>query len=140
MTPSIRTRRPPRRALGFSLIEVMVSLLVFSVGMLGVVGLQARAIQLSTDSEDRNRAAQLADEIVATMWMQGTTTLPAAAVTAWTTKVAGVSGVGGQLPGAVATVGAPSADGTVTVQITWRPPGRKTGEADSSYTTMVAMP
>jgi type IV pilus assembly protein PilV len=132
--PRLRCRR------GFSLIEVLVAIVIFSIGMLGVVGLQARAVQLSVDSEDRNRAAQLADDIVATMWTQGTTSLPSATVTAWEDKVVGTGTTAGVLPGAAASVSAPDSDGVVTVTITWRPPSRKTGEADSTYTTKVAMP
>jgi type IV pilus assembly protein PilV len=135
------TPNPLRRGTrGFSLVEVLVAIVIFSIGMLGVVGLQARAVQLSVDSEDRNRAAQLADEIVATMWTQGTVTLPTATVTAWQEKVAGSGTVAAALPSAAASVSAPDANGVVTVQITWRPTGRKSGETDSIYTTKVAMP
>lgn len=136
----MKTLHKPRHSRGFSLIEVLISLVVFSIGMLGVVGLQARAIQLSVDSEDRNRAAQLADDIVATMWTQGTTSLPSATVTAWEDKVVGTGATAGALPGAAASVSAPDADGVVTVTITWRPPSRKTGDADSTYMTKLAMP
>lgn len=129
-----------RRDRGFSLIEVLVAIVIFSIGMLGVVGLQARAVQLSVDSEDRNRAAQLADDLVATMWTQGTTSLPSATVSAWRDKVVGTASTTAALPGAATSVSAPDADGVVTVTITWRPPSRKTGEADSTYTTKVAMP
>ncbi len=128
-----------RRTRGFSLIEVLVSIVVFSVGMLGVVGLQARAVQMSVDAGDRNRAAQLADDIVATMWTQGTVSLPTATVTAWHDKVVGTSTIEPALPGAVASVSAPDANGVVTVTITWRPPARKSTEAASTYTTKVAM-
>ena len=53
-----------------TLIEVLVSLLIFSFGFLGLIGMQARAVQLSTDAEDRSRAALLANDIVTTMWTQ----------------------------------------------------------------------
>lgn len=119
---------------GFTLLETLVALLIFSVGLLGVVALQARTIQLSVDGEDRNRAALLADEVVATMWARGTTSLSTAETTAWSTRVQGA------LPGATATVSAPDADGVVTVSITWRPPSRAAVDADSNYTTKVAMP
>ena len=48
---------------GFALLEVLVSILIFSFGVLGLDRLQARAITLSTDAEDRNRAALLASDI-----------------------------------------------------------------------------
>jgi type IV pilus assembly protein PilV len=129
--------RPTRRRRGqrgFTLLETLVALLIFSVGLLGVVALQARTIQLSVDGEDRNRAALLGDEAVAMMWARATTSLSTAEMTAWTTRVSA------ELPGATATVSAPDANGVVTVSITWRPPSRAVADADSSYTTKVAMP
>jgi type IV pilus assembly protein PilV len=119
---------------GFSLLETLVALLIFSVGLLGVVALQARTIQLSVDGEDRNRAALLADEVVATMWSRGSTSLSTAETTAWSTRV------GAALPGATATVSAADADGVVTVSISWRPSSRAAVDADSNYTTKVAIP
>ena len=53
---------------GFTLVEVLVSLLVFSIGVLGMVGLQARAIQFSVDAEDRSKAAMVANEVISWMW------------------------------------------------------------------------
>lgn len=52
------SRRPAR---GLSLIESLVSLLIVSVGMLGLVGLQARLAQSSSDAQFRVVAAGLAD-------------------------------------------------------------------------------
>lgn len=131
-----RSHPTPRRGgqRGFTLLETLVALLIFSIGVLGVVALQARTIQLSVDGEDRNRAALLADEVVATMWSRGTTSLSTAETTAWSTRVSAA------LPGATATVSAADADGVVTVSITWRPPSRASADGDSSYTTKVAIP
>lgn len=128
--------RPGRRALGrgFTLLETLVALVVFSIGLLGIVGLQARAVQFSVDGEDRNRAALLADEIVATMWANNTVSLTSAVVDAWEARVAGTlrSGAG--------TVSAPDSNGVVTVTVTWRPPSRATAESDASYSTKVIIP
>ena len=54
-------RSGPQR--GVTLIEVLVSVLIMSFGILGIVALQARAIQFSLDADDRNRAA-----LFATTW------------------------------------------------------------------------
>lgn len=132
------TRRPARGQTGMTLIEVLVSLLIFSFGFLGLIGMQARAVQLSTDAEDRSRAALLANEIVASMWIQKTMVLPAATVTAWQTRV-GDQTVSG-LPNSSGTVSAPDASGLTTVTITWHPASRKSTEADSKYVTQVMMP
>jgi type IV pilus assembly protein PilV len=129
-----RPSSPGRAQRGFTLLETLVALLIFSIGLLGVVALQARTVQLSVDGEDRNRAALLADEVVATMWSSGTTSLSTAETTAWATRVSAV------LPAASAAVSAPDANGVVTVSISWRPPARAASDADSTYSTRVVMP
>ena len=121
-----------------SLVEVLVSLVVFSIGVLGVVGLQARAVQYSVDAEDRNRAALLVNDIVSQMWLQQTVSLDKPTITAWQTRVrdAAVSG----LPNAAATIGEADANGVVSVTITWRSPSKRTADGDSRYTTQVVLP
>ena len=126
------SRRRVRQS-GFTLLETLVAIVIFSVGLLGVVALQARTVQLSVDGEDRNRAALLADEVVATMWARGTTSLSTAETAAWNARVTG------SLPAATASVGAPDADGVVTVTICWHPPSRAAGDADNTYVTKVAI-
>ena len=55
---------------GFALLEVLVALLLFSLGILGLLGLQARAISTESDSQDRNRAALIADRCASQMQLQ----------------------------------------------------------------------
>lgn len=52
---------------GFSLIEVLVTLLLVTIGVLGMVAMQARAIQYTQDSVQRNAAVDLAGELVELM-------------------------------------------------------------------------
>ncbi|GAA4031298.1 type IV pilus modification protein PilV [Actimicrobium antarcticum] len=127
-----------RRQAGMTLIEVLVSMLIFSFGFLGLIGMQARAVQVSMDSEDRSRAALLANDIVSAMWSQKTLSLSSTVVSDWQARVINQAASG--LPGASGTVGAPDANGIVTVTITWRAPSRKSGEPDSQYITQVLMP
>ena len=121
-----------------TLLEVLVGILIFSIGILGIVGLQARAVQLSVDSEDRSRAALLANEIVSTMWTQNTLTLPTATTDAWLARVQDPTVSG--LPSANGTVSAPDVNGVVTVTITWRSPAKIAADGDSTYSTRVVMP
>jgi type IV pilus assembly protein PilV len=61
---------PPRhrtRQSGFTLIEVVVAILVFSFGILGAVSLQAAAIKMATDAQQRTEATFLADQLLARM-------------------------------------------------------------------------
>lgn len=55
---------PARLQQGFSLIEVLVTLVLVAIGLLGMVGLQGRAIQYTQDSVQRNSAAMLANDLV----------------------------------------------------------------------------
>jgi type IV pilus assembly protein PilV len=56
------------RSDGFALIEVMVAVLLFAIGILGLVGLQASMMQAQTSSKVRADAANLADELTAIIW------------------------------------------------------------------------
>jgi type IV pilus assembly protein PilV len=57
---------------GMALIECLMALLIFSVGLIGLLGLEARVMNISTDSENRNRAAMLASEVASQMWLNNT--------------------------------------------------------------------
>lgn len=49
---------------GFSLVEVMVALLVLSIGLLGLAALQTTSLQYNTDSYTRTQATLLAYDII----------------------------------------------------------------------------
>ena len=53
-----------RRSSGFSMIEVLVTLVLISIGVLGMVALQARTIQYTQDAVQRNTAGMLANDLV----------------------------------------------------------------------------
>ncbi|MES2820550.1 MAG: type IV pilus modification protein PilV [Pseudomonadota bacterium] len=52
---------------GFSMIEVLITLLLVSVGVLGMVAMQSRTVQYTQDSVQRNTAAMLANDLVELM-------------------------------------------------------------------------
>ncbi|MGJ7509495.1 type IV pilus modification protein PilV [Variovorax sp. GT1P44] len=135
MTNSHRSLRP-RQQRGVAMIEVLVAVLLFSLGVLGLMGLQAQAIKYSVESEDRNRAALLANEIASAMW---TTNTVASDANAWTARalVAPYS-----LPSAVVAIQPePTVTNSANVTITWSPPQRTANEAATSrLTTRVTLP
>lgn len=49
---------------GFSLIEVLVALLLTTLGILGMVALQGRSVQYTQDAVQRNVAVDLANQLV----------------------------------------------------------------------------
>lgn len=130
-------RRAPRRpARGVALIEVMVALLIFLLGVLGIVALQAKAVQFSVQAQDRSRAALLANEAATTMWQLRSTTLPEKELKAWQDRVAAA------LPSGAASA-AVAASGVATLTIQWTPPGaaQAGGKATASrYETTVVLP
>lgn len=66
------SRRPQR---GFSMVEVLVAVVIFAFGVLGLVRLQATAVKLSTDARQRAEAAFLADQLVARMLISDRATI-----------------------------------------------------------------
>ena len=54
---------------GVMLIEALIAILIFSIGILAVVGMQGAAIKNVTDSRSRSEAAFLASELLAQMWV-----------------------------------------------------------------------
>ncbi len=55
------------RAAGFSLVEVMVALIVMSVGLLGIAKMQALALASTTSARTRSLAALEASSLASTM-------------------------------------------------------------------------
>ncbi len=114
-------RRAPQR--GVMLLEVLVSILIFSFGILGVVAMHARASQYSTNAEDRNRAALLANEMATAMLLRGSNDVAGNAAmatyyTAWQARVGSATGSG--LPGGTGTVSGVTAN-TATITVQWTP-------------------
>lgn len=140
-----------RRSLqaGFTLIEGMVSILIFSIGVLALVGLQSTSVGQAAQAQYRSDASMLANELIGQMWagenMPGTadpatflTQLPiaygagTAPITAWSARVAAA------LPGTAAnpptvTFGA---NGQVTVRIWWRAPNEPATQPAHNFTTV----
>ena len=77
---SRRSTTSPRATRGFTLVEVMVSLIVISVGLLGVVGMEAMALSSSANGRMRSLASLEAAGLAATMHANRDfwTTFPAA--------------------------------------------------------------
>lgn len=53
---------------GVALIEAMVAIFIFSIGVLAVIGMQTASIRISSDAKYRADAAFLADQLIGRMW------------------------------------------------------------------------
>lgn len=59
------THRKP--AVGFTLIEVLVTIIIVSIGLLGLAGLQINGLRANMSSEARSKATLLASDIIERM-------------------------------------------------------------------------
>jgi type IV pilus assembly protein PilV len=120
---------------GVALLEALVAILIFSFGVLSLVGLQASMTRAQSSSKFRADATYLAAELVGIMWsdipnVNQYTTAGCAAYSRckdWSAKVSAA------LPGGGVVLG--SNNGLVTITITWATPG----EGTHTYTTSTAI-
>ncbi len=63
LNPGLRSAAPRRADGGYILIEALITVLIFAIGLLGVVGLQAVALSSSSISNMRTEATVLATDM-----------------------------------------------------------------------------
>lgn len=64
MPPVTAPLRLPESNQGFTLLEILIAILVLSIGMLGLAGLQFAALRSTTQTYERSQAAVLAADLV----------------------------------------------------------------------------
>ncbi len=60
---------PARPQQGIMLIEALIGILIFSIGILAMIGLQAVSIKSQADAKYRSEASYLANQIISNMWV-----------------------------------------------------------------------
>jgi type IV pilus assembly protein PilV len=128
---------------GIVLLEGLIAILIFSLGILAIVGMQTIAVKETTDARYRSEAALLANQLLGTMWVSDRTTATlqtnfntggTGGYTAWAADVAAT------LPGAGAAQNPPTVvvanDGTVTVTINWLQPSEPASATPHRYVAM----
>jgi type IV pilus assembly protein PilV len=114
------------RQRGMTLIEILVAIVVLSIGLLGLAGLQLKGLQVSQGSTYRSQAALLAEDMAdriradasnVNAYVGSTTPTGAtlASINEWTNQVK-------MLPGGSATITAPaggSSNNLMTITVTW---------------------
>lgn len=121
---------------GIALLEALVAIVIFTLGVLGIFALQAKASQFSVDSENRARASLLANELASRMWEAGTTRLDSRTINAWRGHVLDIDS---GLPAATAT-DIVDANGVARITITWRAPWRIGRQQPNTFMTEVMIP
>lgn len=111
---------------GMSLVEVLVSTVIFAVGILGLLSANATAYSTFSDAKYRVDAALLADRLIGEIWVdRANVAAYAHAGGAGTDRVAPwLAEVMAILPAADATVAVVGTQ--VTVIVTWQPSGGDT--------------
>src|SRR3954469_6168427 len=61
--------RATRHQSGVMLIEALIGILIFSIGILALLGMQGAAMKNTTDARYRSEAAFLATQVVGQMWV-----------------------------------------------------------------------
>lgn len=146
-----KTRRSQH---GVMLLEALIAILIFSIGILAIVGMQATAVRTVTESRSRAEAALYANQLLGQIWTDainaaqyaypGTGVVPAR-LQAWHDAVTGVTDPKRGLPGAstakpVITVSAPSVQGaTVQIQVFWRNPEEEAQGLTHNYTVTASV-
>ncbi|MGH8671632.1 MAG: type IV pilus modification protein PilV, partial [Burkholderiales bacterium] len=115
---------------GLMMLEALIGILIFSIGILGTVSLQAASVRSAGDARYRAEASYFADQIIGQMWVDNKTTATLQAnynspsgtkFVAWKSAVqnatTGLPGAAGNAPTIVV-----SASNQVTVTISWQAP------------------
>lgn len=129
---------------GSMVLEAMISILIFSIGILAIIGLQAASIKSTAGAKYRTDASLLANQIIGQMWIAdktnatlvGNFSSPSGArYTAWKATVAqalpGVTGVAANAPTIVI-----DASNKATITLFWQAPNE---DAPHSYTTIAVV-
>ena len=125
---SVNDRYVPSNAgqQGMVLLEALIAILVFSLGLLGLAGAQASAIRAQGEAKARADAAFVANQIVGDLWAVAPNELGGCAGT-YTAESEGCNGaawgerIEQSLPGGQAVVEINNTQATIT--LTWQSPG-----------------
>ncbi|OFZ88431.1 MAG: type IV pilus modification protein PilV [Betaproteobacteria bacterium RBG_16_64_18] len=99
---------------GVFLIEALLGILIFSLGILSLVAMQTAAVSAQSDARYRIEAANLADQIAGTIWLNLDRTSAASIQTSLATFQLNTSGA---ISGCAFTGGNPAASADVTAWV-----------------------
>lgn len=132
--------RPVLRQQGFALMECLFAVLIFSVGILALLSLQATSIAESGSAKYRTDASMLANRLVGEMWSSNRATLASnfatggASFNTWKTDVASALPSGDATVTVTPTAGL--AGNLVTIQVTWKAPSEPAAAARHNFTLL----
>jgi type IV pilus assembly protein PilV len=113
------------------LLEALIAILIFSIGILSLVGLQAMAVRYSTDAKFRSTAGYIASQRMGDIWVADRSTITSAFEEASATLP--------DLPNGTRTVHVTGDSGTgytATVTVNWKIPGDSATHQHQMVTTI----
>jgi len=145
-----------RRQGGVMLLEALIAILIFSIGILAIVGMQATAMKAVTDARSRSEAALYANQLLAQIWTDSSNAdqyayagagTPPTRLTGWYNAVTGVTDPKRGLPGASTTKPKVTISSftagkgaTVKIEVFWQSPEEATqGLPAHNYTVLAAV-
>jgi type IV pilus assembly protein PilV len=133
---SRKISRPTNLQEGIALIEALMAIVLFSLGVLALVGVQASMTKNVTQAKLRGEASFLANQLIGQLWVDQVN-LASYGITAGACDVGGFAGctnwlasVQQLLPGGSAAVTV-AAGGIVNITLTWQLPGQ--GELPAQF-------
>ncbi len=134
---------------GIILIEALIAILIFSMGILAIIGLQAQSVRNSSEAKYRADASFLVNQIIGRLWADrsniatyshlptGTVCTPSGSASANTNVTQWLAGVDAVLPDAGSarqSIAVDTANNTVTVRLCWV---SRSGQHNVSITTQI---
>ena len=115
----IKTQKSLKSQAGVMLLEALVAILIFSLGIIALMGLQAASIAQVSQAKYRTDASYLANQIMGKIWVDQAN-IAAYAAGGSPGRVSWDNLVAKTLPGGLGTIVV--AGRQVTVTITWKQP------------------
>jgi len=142
MKTIIRDSKPGTQG-GSILLEALIAILIFSMGILAIVGMQTTAVKAASDAKYRSDASLLANELIGEMWvtdrvganLQASFQTGGARYTTWLNNIVNNN----ILPGVAATPPTVVIDpttGMVTIQVFWKLPSETAATAAHNFTVI----
>ena len=129
-------RKPKRSPLksvqqGVVLIEAMIAILIFSFGVLGIIGLQAAMVKNTSESKYRADASNIAQQAIGQMWSDPAN-LPTTALPCLVSPYIQSTNIA-NLPNGSLIISQPTAcTSEYLFKVTWQAPG----EQQHNFTTL----
>jgi len=132
-TPPVRATKAQQ---GVVLLEALIAILIFSLGVLGLVGLQATMIKSTSEAKFRSEASFIAQQKIGQMWVDRSKDATQQWPPAGYNNPVNISTL---LPNGTITVDQPSTSTAGSMQfevvVTWQQPG----EPMHSFTTLASI-